>query len=97
MNEEKSKQQVLEEALYKRALGYLQDEIVEEYSPLEDGTFKLSKRKVTKKVVSPDISAAKVLLQHFLSKESMELSSMTDEELEQEKNRLLKLLEEAKD
>lgn len=97
MKEKKSKQEVLEDALYKRALGYSQDEVVEEYSPQEDGTFKLCKKKVTKKIVSPDIQAAKVLLQHFLTKESLEVSSLSDQELEEEKQRLLKMLEEVKD
>ncbi len=95
MEQEEDRQKILEEALYKKALGYSQDEVVEEYSPLEDGTFKLSKKKVTKKVVSPDIAAAKVLLQHYVTKQNFDLSKLSDEELEEEKQKLLKMLEES--
>ena len=84
----------LKEALIKRALGYDADEVVEEYSYGEDGTPKLSKKKVTKKHYTPDISAMKILIERYgnLSKEEIEL--MSDEELRQERNRLIKLLQE---
>lgn len=77
-------------ALMKKALGYTAEETVEEYSMKEDGEVLLSKKKVTKKNVPPDITALKILLE---SKEP-ELNEMTDEELEQEKIRLLKILRE---
>ncbi|MBQ9104418.1 MAG: hypothetical protein IJY57_04995 [Clostridia bacterium] len=77
-------------ALMKKALGYTAEETVEEYSMKEDGEVLLSKKKVTKKNVPPDITALKILLE---SKEP-ELNEMTDEQLEQEKIRLLKILRE---
>lgn len=51
------------------------------------------KRKVVLKPVPPDVSALK-LLKEFES-ESDNIKSLTDEELEKEKIRLIKLLEES--
>jgi hypothetical protein len=77
-------------ALLKKAMGYTADESVEEFSAEEEG-LKLLKKKVTKKHVPPDVSALKVLLS--LGSETS-VSEMTDEELEKEKTRLLKLLKD---
>lgn len=71
-------------------MGYIASESVEEYTALED-ELKLSKKKVTKKHIPPDISALKVLL---TLNESKNIGDMTDGELEEEKRRLLKLLKE---
>ena len=78
----------LKEALLKRALGYDSDEIVEEYG-FSEGEAVLVKRKVTKKQVPPDIQAAKILLE-----DEPELSTLSDDELENEKRRLLLFLKE---
>ncbi|MBQ9514434.1 MAG: hypothetical protein IJR66_05630 [Clostridia bacterium] len=77
-------------ALIKKALGYDTKEIVEEYVGGEEGEIKLSKKKITTKNVPPDISALKMLL----DKEEKPLSELSDEELEAEKNRLIKILSE---
>ena len=52
----------IKDALRRRAVGFETDEVVEEYS-VSDGEPVLVKRKVTKKAVPPDISAAKLLLE----------------------------------
>ena len=83
---------VLEDALYKKALGYDSIETVEEYLVDEDNNERLTKRKVSKKHIPPDISAAKTLLEYFT--ESDDFANMTDEELEAEKLELLKYLAE---
>lgn len=75
------------DAVLKRALGYEAEEVVEEYSG-EDGT--LLKRKVTRKNVPPDISAAKLILSG--EEKQKDIWEMTDEELAEEKRRLLALL-----
>lgn len=82
----------LNKALLKKALGFVSDEIVEEYTLDEEGNSVLNKRKVTKKYNPPDLSAMKVLME----KTSVcdKLSQMTNSELKQEKKRLLKLLKE---
>lgn len=77
--------------LYKKALGYKVKENIDEFV-IDEGESKprLVKRKVTTKHVAPDISAAKALLAMRCS--DNEVSDMTDEQLEEEKSRLLKLL-----
>lgn len=76
-------------ALIKKALGYDYKEVVEEYVSSDEGEIKLTKKKVTKKNVPPDITAIKLLLEDMPS-----ISSMSDEELLKEKKRLLKLIKE---
>lgn len=80
----------LKEALIKKALGYDATEIIEEYVTGDEGEIKLSKRKVTKKNVPPDITAIKMLIDDS----PKSVKEMSDEELEQEKQRLLNLLSE---
>lgn len=75
-------------ALYKKALGYEARESVEEYTAADDELV-LSKKKVTNKHYPPDITALKLLL----SMQEEDVSGMTDEQLEAEKQRLLRLLE----
>lgn len=78
--------------LYKKALGYKVKENIDEFV-LEEGESKprLVKRKVTTKHVAPDISAAKTLLA-MRGNTDTDVSELTDEQLEEEKTRLLKLL-----
>ncbi len=83
----------LKDALIKRALGFEAVDEVKEYSVDENEKLKLTKKKITKKFVSPDISAAKTLLEYYFNDNKNELENMTDEELIEEKKRLLKLLE----
>jgi len=90
-------EQEIKKALLKKALGYMADEVVEEYVLGEDGEEKLSKRKVTKKHVSPDISAIRVFLERYDTDLSSQIKNMTDEELYEEKSKLLKLLKEEYD
>lgn len=75
------------EAIRRRAVGYETDEVVEEYG-FSEGEAVLVKRKVTRKAVPPDIQAAKMLL------EGEPLSALSDEQLEEEKARLLRQLRE---
>lgn len=86
----------LNKALYKRAVGYEANEVVEEYNIDENGNQVLNKRKVTKKHISPDLSAAKLLLEKFSDSSNDAIKNMTDEELYQEKLKLLELLEKNK-
>ena len=74
-------------SLYKKAVGYTVNEKTMEYSPEGD----VVKKKVTSKHYPPDISALKAYLD-LSTGEGYE--SMTDEELQREKTRLLKELEE---
>ena len=83
----------IKSALYKRAVGFESDEIIEEYSCDENGKPVLSKRKITKKFNAPDISALKFLLEKN-ELDEQEYANMTDEQLIKEKERLLQLLKE---
>lgn len=81
----------IKKALMKKALGYSAKDIVEEYS-VEEGRAKLSKKKVTKKHYSPDISAVKVLLERYYKTYEDKILDMSDEELKLEQARLKKML-----
>ena len=74
-------------ALKKCAVGFGTSEVVEEFS-VEDGELKLVKKKVTRRDVPPDIKAVKLLM------DDGNVGDMTDEQLEEEKQNLKKLLEE---
>ncbi|MDR3217213.1 MAG: hypothetical protein LBT55_07425 [Clostridiaceae bacterium] len=76
--------------LLKKATGYRADEVQEEYSVREDGGLELVKKKVIKKYYPPDNAA----LKSFLEFEAVgdNLSDLSDEELQSEKGRLLKIL-----
>ncbi len=84
----------IKKALLKKALGYNADEVIEEYSFDEEGQIKLSKKKVTKKHYSPDISAMKVLFEKYYKTYEEQILEMSDEQLILEKQRLEKLLKE---
>ena len=78
----------LEQALKKCAVGFDTGETVEEFA-VQDGELRLIKRKVTRRDIPPDIKAVKMLLDGRRDE-----SAMTDEELEAEKMKLLKMLKE---
>ena len=84
----------LKKALMRRALGYKVSEVVEEFSIDEQGAQKLSKRKITKKHFAPDITALKLLIEKFYPDTNLQISNMTDEELLEERERILQLLKE---
>lgn len=79
----------LHKSLCQLAFGAKTKEVSEEYVMSDDGlTLKL--RKCVSKNMAPDLSAIKLLLS---LKAPDEYENMTDEELVQEKDRLLKLIE----
>ena len=80
----------ISDALLKVALGFQVSEVTEEYAEV-DGALKLTKRKRTKKDVPPDLKAVQMLL----GESGQALENMSDEELEEEKKRLLVALEKA--
>ena len=86
-NKKSFKESDIKNAIIKRAFGYDTTEIIEEYSGDESGV-KLVKRKVTTKNVPPDITALKLLLDD----QPNDISNLSDEQLEIEKQRLLSLL-----
>ena len=77
----------IREAVLKVALGFCMEEVTEEYG-VEDGALKLVKRKETRKDVPPDLRAVRLLM------DGPDVAALTDEELEAEKQRLLRALAE---
>ncbi|MBQ7351604.1 MAG: hypothetical protein IJW59_01885 [Clostridia bacterium] len=93
MNVEKEKKK-LEKALFEKATGYTTQEVIEEYG-LSGDDFVLQKRKTSTKSYPPDLTALQILLE---GKEEVrnKYSEMSNEDLEKEKLRLIKLLKEKK-
>ncbi len=85
---EEKREEKLEGALLKVALGYQIAEVTEEYAEV-NGELKLTKRKKTKKDVPPDLRAVQMLLSPSGSEG---YAAWSDEELEAEKQRLLEAL-----
>ena len=74
-------------ALKKCAVGLETKETVEEFSVVDDELkLKLVKKKVTKRDIPPDIKAVKLLL------DGGNIDGLTDGELEEERQKLLKIL-----
>ena len=85
--EKKDTGEELSKTLLKVALGFKVAEVTEEFAEV-DGELKLTKRKRIKKDVPPDLKAVQLLL----SESGGSITGLSDEELEREKQRLLKLL-----
>jgi hypothetical protein len=77
--------------LLKKATGYYNDEIQEEYAVKDDGGLSLTKRKITTKYYPPDSAALKAYLELSTNED---ISALTDEQLEAERQRLLKQLKD---
>lgn len=90
MKEVKNKEEKISDALLKVALGYQVAEVTEEYAEV-DGELKLTKRKKTKKDIPPDLKAVQLLLS---AENDGDYAGWTDEQLQAEKERLLKELKE---
>ena len=79
----------LKQTLIKKATGYKVEESVCEYG-MEDDQIKLVKKKVSTKYYPPDLSAINMLL----NEKETDYKSFTDEELEEEKQKILKFIKE---
>ena len=87
----------IKNALLQKALGYNAEDVIEEYAYDDEGELKLSKKKITKKHYSPDISAVKVLLERYYKTYEEKILSFSDEQLQAEEERLKNLLGEESD
>ncbi len=85
----------LKKLAYKKAKGYTVKEVTEEYSVNADGEMTLVKRRVSTKPIPPDLAALRYLLDNENASDNY--SSMTDQQLQDEKTRLLNLLMENTD
>ena len=91
MKRDKGDERQITDALKKVAFGFSLEEITEEYS-VEDGEIKLTKRRETHKDVPPDLKAVQMLLS---VEGGEEYGGWSDEALQEEKERLLGLLQES--
>ena len=91
---EKDFKSSVEKMLLKKAMGYKVKENVDEYASVGE-EMKLVKRRITTKYVSPDLAAAKTLLELNGREEQNDLSYLRDEQLLRERTRLLLALESA--
>ena len=91
---EKDFKSPVEKMLLKKAMGYKVKENVDEYASVGE-EMKLVKRRITTKYVSPDLAAAKTLLELNGREEQNDLSYLSDEQLLRERTRLLLALESA--
>ena len=74
-------------ALIKKAVGYDDKEVIEEYQ-VEGEKVKLIKKKVTTKSVPPDLSASKLLLEYFNGDVDDGIENMTEQQMDAEADRL---------
>lgn len=81
----------ISKALFKRAVGYNVDEVVEEYLITEEDGQKLTKKKKTIKNVPPDISATKLYLE-LNNINNNEYKNYSNQKLDEEINRLKQIL-----
>ena len=91
---EKDFKSSVEKMLLKKAMGYKVKENVDEYASVGE-EMKLVKRRITTKYVSPDLAAAKTLLELNGREEQNDLSYLSDVQLLRERTRLLLALESA--
>lgn len=92
LNKQTSSIDILKSSLIKKAQGFMVEEVTKEFVK-EDDKLVLHKKKVSTKEFPPDSTAIKFLLE--LEKfNTNEFSLLSDEQLKQEKDRLLNLLKE---
>lgn len=84
---------LLVNALLKKAKGYLVREKTDEYAVDNDGGKKLVKSRVVTKRSPPDVAACRVLLE--MDEGDTDFADMTDEQLSEERRRLLRLLSQS--
>ena len=77
-------------AIKKLVKGFCLKEVTNEYVADENGDMKLSKQKVSKKLVPPNTDILKMLFSKTET-QSLSFDTWSDAELEKEKQRLLKL------
>ena len=86
----------LDDALFNRAIGFSKDEISEEYNMVDD-KLTLTKKKLNSKYYPPELKAIELLMERYSLTNDNEYDSYNLEELQQEKERLLNLLNSAQE
>lgn len=89
MNLNKVKDEVIK-SLLKKAKGYSYNEECSEFTYSDEGE-RLQKKKITTKIVPPDISALKSAIE-LLKEQDKEIEKLTDEELNNQINEIIEKL-----
>ena len=90
---QKARQEVIK-SLIKKAKGYTYQEECTEYVYNDDGERK-QKKKITTKLVPPDVSALKNAIE-LIQEQDNEVINLTDQQLEDEINKILQEIERIK-
>ena len=86
----------VDDALFSRAIGFSKDEVTEEYSIVDD-KLTLVKKKLNSKYYPPELKAIEMVMEKYgLDKDDM-YEKFNLVELEEEKNKLIKLLKAAQE
>lgn len=83
-------------ALKSCILGLTTIETTTEYATDDNGDLKVVKKKVQEKSIPPNVDLIKLIYQHLVEDEK-DYEKMSDEELEREKQKLIKQLKEEND
>ena len=89
-----NEEEKLKKTLFKKAVGYVVSEETVEYAINDEGKEVVTKRKVTKKYIPPDAAALRLLIERFFSSSYQDIDSMSDEELERERDEIIKMLKQ---
>lgn len=81
-------------ALKQCITGLTTKEIVTEYDVDDDGKLKIVKQKINEKNLPPNSDIIKLVYQHY-TENKVDYDKFSDDDLEKEKNRLLKELKES--
>ena len=84
----------LDDALFNRAIGFSKEEVTEEYSMVED-KLTLIKKKLNSKYYPPELKAIEMIIEKYGLNKDETYEKYDLVELEEEKQRLIKLLKEA--
>lgn len=86
----------LDDALFNRAIGFSKEEVTEEYSMVED-KLTLIKKKLNSKYYPPELKAIEMIIEKYGLNKDETYEKYDLVELEEEKQRLIKLLKEAQE
>lgn len=86
----------LDDALFNRAIGFSKNDVVEEYS-IEGDKLTLIRRKLNSKYYPPELKAIEMLMEKQNLNDEEIYKGYELEELEKEREKLLKMLNEAQE
>ena len=86
----------VDDALFNRAIGFSKDDITEEYSMVDD-KLTLIKKKLNSKYYPPELKAIEMVMEKYGLDKDDTYEKYNLVELEEEKNKLIKLLKDAQE